>query len=145
MTRSVPEWIGKDDDEPVPLRVRLRVFERQGGHCAITGRKIMAGDPWECDHTIAVVNGGQNRESNLRVILKDKHTEKTAEDMATKSKIARVKAKHLGQWPKSKRPLRGRGFPKSRRASAVRDENDGDNIPETASSRNENMLEGGVK
>jgi len=36
------------------------------------------------------------------------HREKTAEDVAEKSKVYRIRAKHLGQWPKSRRPLRSR-------------------------------------
>jgi hypothetical protein len=28
MPRSRPEWRGKTDDDPVPPRVRLRIFER---------------------------------------------------------------------------------------------------------------------
>jgi 5-methylcytosine-specific restriction protein A len=47
--------------------------------------------------------------------LEDSHKEKTAEDMAIKSKTYRMAAKFNGTWPKSKRPLQSRGFDKSRR------------------------------
>lgn len=117
--RTTDEWIGATPDTPVPLRVRVRVFERQEGRCAETGRKIMPGEKWECDHIIAIINGGQNRESNLRVILAEKHKEKTAEDVKLKSKIARVRAKHLGQWPRSKHPIKSRGFSKGRNSAAA--------------------------
>jgi len=30
MPRSIPEWIGRIDDTPVPPRVRLRALERFG-------------------------------------------------------------------------------------------------------------------
>lgn len=112
--REVPEWIGATPDTPVPMRVKLRVFERFDGVCYLTGRKIRSGDAWDVEHVIAIINCGQNREGNLRPALKEPHKEKTAADLDTKSKTARVKAKHLGVWPKSKRPLRGRGFPKTR-------------------------------
>lgn len=102
MTRSVEEWIGKTDDTPIPPRVKARVFEAHGGRCHISGRKIGAGNPWDCDHVIALINGGEHRESNLAPALRDKHREKTAEDVAIKSKVARMRAKHLGVWPKSK-------------------------------------------
>ena len=46
MTRSLPEWIGKTDDEPVPLRVKLRVFER---HDVRPDRALMAGDSLRSD------------------------------------------------------------------------------------------------
>lgn len=112
--RAVEEWIGATPDTPIPMRVKLRVFEREHGRCYLTGRLIKPGDAWEAEHVISIINGGQNRESNLKVALKDAHKEKTAADVDTKSKTARMKAKHLGVWPKSRRPLKGRGFPKSR-------------------------------
>lgn len=99
--RSTDEWIGKDADTPPPPRVRVRVFERYGGKCYLSGRKIMAGDKWEIEHIVALINGGQNREKNLAPALADKHKEKTREDMALKSKIARVQKKHLGLKPKT--------------------------------------------
>lgn len=108
--RSVPEWVGATPDSSVPPRVRLRVFERANGVCHLSGRKIRAGDLWECDHVKALKNGGENRESNLAPALKDAHREKTAEDVDEKSWVARVKAKHLGVWPKSPFRLKGRGF-----------------------------------
>lgn len=96
MARSVPEWIGKTDDSKPPPHVRLRIFEAHGGRCHITGRKIMAGDAWDLDHIKAIINGGENRESNMAPALRDKHREKTAKDVAEKAKVARIKAKHLG-------------------------------------------------
>ena len=112
--RILDEWIGATPDSPIPPRVRARVFERHGGRCHISGRKIMAGDLWDVDHVVALINGGENRERNLAPALRDKHREKTAADVAEKSKVARVRAKHLGIAPKSKRPLRSRGFAPTR-------------------------------
>lgn len=107
--RSVEEWIGATPDSKPPPRVRIRVWDRWEGRDHTTGRKIMAGEAWQCDHVIALCNGGENRESNLAPILAGKsHKEKTAADVAEKSKVARIRAKHLGIWPKSKRPLRSR-------------------------------------
>ena len=94
--RAVEEWIGKTDDTPAPQRVALRVFAAYGGRCHRSGRLIRPGDKWELDHVIALINGGENRESNLAPILADSHKEKTAEDVAIKSKIARIQARHLG-------------------------------------------------
>ena len=110
--RAVPLWVGKTDDAPIPPRVRLRVFERHGGVCYLTKRKIRVGEAWECDHVIALVNGGRHDEANLAPALRDAHRAKTNEDLKIKSKVARVRAKHLGVYPKSKRPIQGRGFPK---------------------------------
>jgi 5-methylcytosine-specific restriction endonuclease McrA len=96
MSRATDEWIGKTDDAAIPPRVRLRVFERHGGICHLSGRKINAGEPWDLDHVVALINGGYHCESNLAPALKDKHREKTARDIAEKSTTARKRTKHLG-------------------------------------------------
>lgn len=113
MTRSVPEWIAKHDDEKIPPRVRLRVFERHNGVCHISGRKIMPGEPWDCDHIVALINGGQHRESNLAPALRDKHREKTAEDVRQKAITAEKRMMNLGIKPK-RRHIQSRGFDKAR-------------------------------
>lgn len=96
MSRSTDEWIGKDDDAAIPPRVRLRVFERFGGTCHLSGLKIRPGDQWDCDHVVALINGGEHRELNLAPALRSEHRKKTAEDVAQKSKDYRVRAKHNG-------------------------------------------------
>lgn len=95
--RATPEWIGSSPDAKVPPRVRARIFLAHDGRCHRTGRRIMPSDAWQLDHVVALCNGGQHRESNMAPILAGKpHREKTAEDVAEKSKVARVRAKHLG-------------------------------------------------
>lgn len=94
--RAVPEWIGKTPDTPAPPRVRLRVFERHNGICYLSGRKIGAGDKWQLEHPLAIINGGENRESNLAPALVEPHKFKTAEDVKQKAKNDRVRKKHLG-------------------------------------------------
>lgn len=96
MSRTTEEWIGKTDDARIPPRVRLRVFERHSGICHISGRRIQAGEAWECDHFIALINGGEHRESNLRPALVVPHKEKTKVDVAEKARIARKRKKYLG-------------------------------------------------
>lgn len=110
MSRTVEEWIGKTDDSVPPPRVRLRVFEAHGGRCYLSGRKIMAGDAWDLDHKVALCNQGQNRETNLAPVLRDKHREKTKDDVAEKARIDRIRQKHLGIFPRSKRKIQSRGF-----------------------------------
>lgn len=102
--RAVPEWIGKTPDARIPPRVRLRVFDRFNGICYLSGRKIAAGEPWECDHICALVNGGEHRESNLAPAIKDKHREKTAADVREKSEINRKALAHRGIRKRSSFP-----------------------------------------
>lgn len=102
MARTVEEWIGKTDDAMPPPRVRLRIFRKHDGRCHITGRKIMPGDKWECDHIKALIHGGENRESNMAPALVAPHDEKSAEEMAVKAKTDAVAKKHIGIRPRSK-------------------------------------------
>ncbi len=104
--RAVPEWIGKTPDSAIPARVKLRVFDRHRGICQITGRKIMPGDKWDCDHIRAICNGGQNREFNLQPAIQKAHRSKSREDVAEKAKSDRIRKKHLGIRT-AKRPMPG--------------------------------------
>lgn len=114
MGRAVEEWIGRTPDSIPPKAVVDRVFLRQDGKCAITGRKILVSDKRQTDHTIRLKDGGENRESNLRIILADKHQEKTNAENSAGAKERRIRLKHNGLWPRSSRPIRSRGFPKLR-------------------------------
>lgn len=114
MSRSVPEWRGSTPDAKVPTRVRLRVFEARKGICHISGRKIMPGDAWELEHIRPLSLGGEHRENNLAPALVVPHREKTAAEAGVRAKADRIRAKHLGIFPRSKAPLRSRGFPKTR-------------------------------
>jgi 5-methylcytosine-specific restriction protein A len=110
MTRALPEWIGKSPDSAVPPRVRLRVFDRYEGRCQCgCNRKIMAGERWDCEDTIALINGGERRESNLKPWLTEHHKGKTAQDVAEKSKVYRKRAKHLG-IKSSRQKIQSAGF-----------------------------------
>jgi 5-methylcytosine-specific restriction endonuclease McrA len=131
MSRAVKEWVGKTDDTPAPPRVRLRVFQRENGICHLSGRKIEAGEPWQLDHKIALINGGENRESNLFPALADKHKEKTKADVAEKAKVAATAKKHIGATrPAGK--LRGAPFPKSAQAQHRADRDPKPHLPPRA-------------
>lgn len=112
--RSVEEWIGATPDSAIPERVKLRIWEREGGRCYLTKKKILPGDAYEFEHVIALSCGGENRESNIRLALKDKHREKTAADRNTSAKLDRIAKKHRGIWPASKSRLQSRPFPGGR-------------------------------
>ena len=111
MTRAVEEWIATHDDQAIPARVKVRVFEKFGGKCAKTGVKLRPGH-FQYDHIIALANGGEHRETNLQPLSTEAHREKTRADVAIKSKIARIQKKSLGLWPPPARKIQSRGFPK---------------------------------
>lgn len=107
--RSVPEWIGRDDDTPVPPRVKVRVFDRFGGVCQCgCHRKITAGERWDAHHAVALILGGQNRENNLVPLLTEHHKNATRSDVMEKSRAYKRRASHLGvrrtkyRWPAGK-------------------------------------------
>jgi len=101
--REPDEWIGATPDTAIPPRVRLRVLERFGRRDYDTGRPIGPADKWDADHLVALVNGGENRESNLVPRLKDKHKEKTRKDVAQKSYNAKVIGRHYGVKAKARK------------------------------------------
>lgn len=100
--RSVDEWRGKTDDSAIPDRVRLRVFERAGGVCYLSGIKIRPGDKWEVEHVLALALGGEHRESNMAPALVAAHKIKTRADRTIKAKNDRVRKRHLGLRKPSK-------------------------------------------
>ena len=110
--RSVEEWKGKTYDAAIPPRVRVRVFDRHGGICHLSGRRIRAGEAWDCDHIIALANGGEHRENNLAPALKAAHREKTKADVAEKAIVYRKRAKHIGVELRSGPKIQSRGFAK---------------------------------
>ena len=80
---------------------------------------------WDTDHKVAIISGGEN-ESNLTTLLAGHHKKKTADDVAEKAKIARIRMKHNGIKKKNSRPIpgsRGSGVRKPMNAPAYRDPN----------------------
>lgn len=112
--RTVPEWIATHPDQAIPTSVKLRIWTRENGRCHLSGRKIMTGDQFEYEHKKPLWLDGEHRESNIFLALKDKHAEKTTEEAGERAKTDRIRAKHLGVYPKSKASLRSKGFEKTR-------------------------------
>lgn len=106
MSRSVPEWKGASDDSPIPPRVRLRILERQGNRCAVTGQEFGPKFRPEFDHIIALALGGKNEESNIQAIGAAAHREKTDRDVKAKAKGARIRKKRAG-LKTTKQPVGG--------------------------------------
>lgn len=103
MSRSTPEWIAKNDDSKIPDRVKVRILERENFICHLTGAKIdPVRDQFDFDHKVSLILGGAHRETNLFPALREAHRKKTAVEVGIKSKIAKVKKKHLlGKKPSS--------------------------------------------
>jgi 5-methylcytosine-specific restriction enzyme A len=95
--RQLPEWIGSSPDAAVPPRVRLRIFDRYQGRCQCgCNRSIRPGEAWDCEDTIAIINGGERRENNLKPWLAEHHPAKTKQDVAEKSRVYRKRVRHVG-------------------------------------------------
>lgn len=110
--RAVPEWIGKTPDSAIPDVVKLRIWFREGGRCHVTGAIIRPGDKFDYEHVIALINGGENRESNIALVLRGKaHKAKTAQDRKERARGDKA-VKRLMGIGQSKRPLPcGKGSP----------------------------------
>lgn len=95
--RLLPEWIGRTDDARVPPRVQLRVCDRAGGSCEGTcGRFLSDCKMIYIDHIKALINGGENRESNLQLLCDWCHSNKTRADVALKSHSYKRRTSHAG-------------------------------------------------
>jgi len=117
MPRTVKEWIGKNDDSKAPPRVRQRCHDRAEGKCHICGLPI-GRKKWELDHIIALINGGENRESNLAPAHITCHKTKTDKDKKTKAKIAKARGRHTGaNQPKGN--IQSQGFAKSAKKTKI--------------------------
>ena len=96
MSRELPEWEATNDNQAIPARVKIRVFDRAGGKCAECTLPIVGKLRPAYDHIEALINGGKHAESNLQLLCVPCHAVKTKTDVAEKSITARVRAKHLG-------------------------------------------------
>lgn len=102
MTREIPEWVADNDNQAIPARVKVRVFDRAGRVCAICTLPIVGKLRPAYDHKTALVNGGQHRESNLQLLCVPCHAVKTKADVAEKSTVYRKRLAHLGLKPKGR-------------------------------------------
>ena len=117
MPRSVQEWVGRTDDTKVPPRVRQRVYDRHNGVCHICKLPIKIGETWHADHITALIEGGENRESNLGPAHDHCNLAKSNDEKARKSKVAKTRQKHTGAIrPQGKIKSRGFGYQGEKRA-----------------------------
>jgi len=107
MSRSVKEWVGKSDDSQVPPRIRLRVLGRYFLRCGRCARTIVSGEAWICDHVVALINGGENRESNLQPLCGMCNVKKNKMDVVLKALTATKAKANYGIKKRKGRPMMG--------------------------------------
>ena len=103
--RAVEEWIGATPDTPIPDRVVLRIWDRQGGRCAKSGVKLYAGK-FIKEHVNPLWLDGENRESNIALYAIVEAKAKTKTEAKVRAKVNRVKKKHVLPRAKGKIPSR---------------------------------------
>lgn len=100
-----------------PAMTRKRkalIFAAHNGACYLCGGKIGIGEAWEAEHLIPWEISRDDSDANLRPSHVKCHAVKTSRDRKDIAKVHRMAAKHDGSWPKSRTPLKSRGFPSSR-------------------------------
>jgi 5-methylcytosine-specific restriction endonuclease McrA len=99
MPRPKPEWIGRKPTSMPSVATQLRVLLTQGGVCGCPDNCGIVidfdRDEVDCDHTIPLQDGGENRESNLRILLRKHHKAKTKAENIARGVERRHKAKAL--------------------------------------------------
>lgn len=116
MARETDEWIGKTDDDAIPRRVQLRIWQKQAwgnpnGYavCYLTGKPIAPGDDFQLDHVIPLIlKAAGHRESNLKFCLTYAHRKKSAQEMAVRAESDARIASHHGLGNAESTGLEGR-------------------------------------
>ena len=118
MARDLPEWQGKTPSTKVPPRVRLRIYDRAGGICHICKLPIKPGETWHADHVKALIEGGENRESNLAPAHAHCNLAKANGEKTRKAKVARVRKKHI-RVVEAKQSIQSAPFARSEKAARI--------------------------
>lgn len=94
-TAKLKEWVGRTPEAMPGQTVLLRLYAKQKGICACgCGQSMnLNRDAVDCDHIIALIDGGENRESNLQLLLNACHKVKTKAEATARSQERRHKAK----------------------------------------------------
>lgn len=116
MARSVKEWVGPNDDAMPPPRVRLRIYDRAGGTCHICNLPIKPGETWHADHVKALIEGGENRETNLAPAHAHCNLAKANGEKTRKAKVARTRKKHI-RVVEAKQSIQSSPFARSEKAA----------------------------
>lgn len=100
----------------IPTRERVALFAREGGRCHLCGGLVSVGQKWDLSHEVPLALGGADDTSNWRVAHAACHRAHTAAtDVPNIARAKRREAAHIGAAAPPSRPLRGKGFPSSRK------------------------------
>lgn len=91
-------------------KTKQRRFAYCGGYCEGCGAKLMPGH-FQYDHDKEANDSGDNSFENCRCLCTACHKLKTKKYIQETRKAERVRDRHIGAMPKSKRPI-GRPKPK---------------------------------
>ena len=108
MTTPIP-----DKRKRLTTNQRTALFDAHNGICVICGGKIH-GKKWTDEHIRPLGMLGSNDADNRGPAHDECARDKTRADLSMIAKAKRVRAKHIGAWPKSRTPIKSRGFPKAR-------------------------------
>ena len=99
--REWQEWIGATPDSNPSPHIRTRIIMLWEMVCYLSGIKIKNVTDAELEHVVALSEGGENREGNLRPALPDAHKQKTKLEGERRTKANKVAAFNTGSKPKS--------------------------------------------
>ena len=109
MPREVPTWIGRNLDAMPGKLVRDRLSRKQDDCCANCRKRFGPKSRAHCDHILALIDGGENRESNLQMLCVDCHKAKTRDEAAARKHTRDIRASHIMARPPS--TIQSAGFP----------------------------------
>ncbi|MBA3752934.1 MAG: HNH endonuclease [Nitrospira sp.] len=100
-------------------KTRLAAWERSQGMCECGCGQTIKPERPEYHHRIEAGLGGGNDIENCVVLKKSCHRAITSgHSVPMLAKVKRIRMKAIGAWPKSRRPLRSRGFENYRERDA---------------------------
>lgn len=108
-TAHIKEWVGRTDESMPGIHVLLRLYAKQNGLCACGCGRTMnfERDQIDCDHILALRDGGENVEANLQLLLQEHHQVKTVAENIARGVERRHKAKAFKALRPKQKPFGG--------------------------------------
>ena len=109
------EPVEATERRPMTEARRARIFLAHKGKCADCGVKITRGrDAYQIDHPVQLWMGGPDEDAVCRLLCMDCVTPKNAKDATERAKVKRLIENEDPEQRKSKRPMKSRGFDKTK-------------------------------